>query len=140
MPCRAVSGVTDANVTYPDGSSAPADAMIGEDPITEQMSVLLPSADRAGFYTLAYRDAGGAPRRVKKAADLASSEFDPAMLSIGQLREKESLEAAHVVGPDETMRTALHAAKMQSELSTAGLALLLGLLVLAVGVILAPVL
>lgn len=126
----AVSGVNEASLTYPDGSSAPAEAMISEDLTTGQPRVLLASADRAGIYTLTYRDAGGAPRHAKKAADLADSEFDPAMLNAGQLREKDSLKTAHVVGPDGTMRAALHAAKMQSELSTAGLALLLGLLVI----------
>lgn len=116
------------NLTYPDGTSAPADGMVGEDPATEQPRVLVPSAQRAGVYTLTYNDATGTPRQAKKAVNLPADEFDPAMLALAQLREKRSLANTRIVGPDDSIRTVLLAAKREAELSTTGIVILLILL------------
>lgn len=123
-PAR-TDGIT---LTYPDGTSAPAEAMVGEDPTTEQPRVLVPSAQRGGIYTLTYNDATGTPRQAKKAVNLPADEFDPAMLALAQLREKPSLAKTRIIGPDDSIRTALLTAKREAELSTTGIVILLILL------------
>lgn len=116
------------NLTYPDGTSTPADAMAAEDPATGQPRVLLPSAQLAGVYTLRYNDARGTPRQAKKAVNLHADEFDPAMLALASLREKQALAKTRIIGPDDSIRTALLAAKREAELSTTGIIILLILL------------
>ncbi|MDM8007388.1 MAG: VWA domain-containing protein [Phycisphaerae bacterium] len=116
------------NLTYPDGTSTPADAMVAEDPATGQPRVLLPSAQLAGVYTLTYNDATGTPRQAKKAVNLHADEFDPAMLALAPLREKQALAKTRVIGPADSIRTALLAAKREAELSTTGIIILLILL------------
>lgn len=123
-----VPDTTGFNLTYPDGTSTPADSMAGEDPATGQTRVLLPSAQRAGVHTLTYNDMAGTPRQAKKAANLPADEFDATMLSLARLREKQPLAATRIIAPDESMRTALLAAKREAELSATGVVILLALL------------
>jgi hypothetical protein len=123
-----VAATGEMTLTYPDGTSTSADTMAGEDPASGQPRILLPSADRAGLYTLTFTDATGTPRQMRKAINLPAIEFDPAMMKLAEVRDKESLKATCIVGPDEPMRTALHAAKSEAELSTTGLVALLALL------------
>lgn len=118
----------EASLTYPDGTSTPADAMSGEDTATGQRRVVLPSAERAGVYTLSFADSSGTPRQMRKAVNPPSIEFDPAMLDAGAWRDKRLLNEARVIRPDEPMRAALQAAKREAELSTTGVVVLLALL------------
>jgi hypothetical protein len=123
-----VAAGAEATLTYPDGSSTPANAMASEDPVTGQPRILLPAADRAGVYSLSVTDTDGIPTRLRQAANVPASKFDPTMLSVSALQDAESVRTAQVVPLDQPMRAALRAARAESELSTAGLLVLLALL------------
>lgn len=123
-----VTSTTEVTLTYPDGTSTSADSMVIEDATSGQSSVMLSAADHAGLYTLTSRDSDNTPRQAKKAVNLPAEEFNPAMPTVADLQDKALPAVVRLIGPDESIHAALMAAKRGAELSTAGLVVLLGLL------------
>lgn len=120
----------DVSLIYPDGSRESMGSYASVEPGSGTTRIALPSAGKAGVYSLQTSSDDGVSRRQLRAVNVSDDERAIEMMPAPALADEQTLSRALVIPPAASMRSALQGARQRAELSGMGVIVLLTLLAL----------